>query len=83
MDSNLTSSAPAAVSPQDRATQFVPVESGAPQADNAGTFLVLAYVLMWLATVLFIFQTWRKMRGVQTRLEELQKAVAKLPQAGD
>lgn len=74
--------APAA--PKDRSTQFVPVEGGAAsQGGDAGTFLVAAYVLMWLATVFFILQTWRKMRGVENRLSEVQKAVAKLPQTGE
>jgi hypothetical protein len=45
--------------------------------------MVAAYVLMWLCTVLFILHTWRKTRNVQTRVEELQKAIAKLPQAGE
>jgi len=83
MDSTSTTSAQPAVTPSDRATQFVPVEGGAEQPNDAGTFLVVAYVLMWLCTALFVLQTWRKMRGVESRLHEVQKAVAKLPQAGD
>jgi hypothetical protein len=84
MDSNaMLASAQTPAAPQDRSTQFVPVEGGATPKEDAGTFLVLAYVLMWLVTVLFIGQTWRKIRGVQTRLDELQKAVSKLPQAGE
>ena len=71
-----------ATAPSDRSTQFVPVEGGGPQTTNAGTFMVVAYVLMWLCTVLFILQTWRKTRGIQQRVDELQKAIAKLPQDG-
>jgi hypothetical protein len=59
------------------------VEGGGPPVTDAGTFMVAAYVLMWLCTVLFILHTWRKTRNVQTRVEELQKAIAKLPQAGE
>ena len=66
-------------SPESRSTQFVPVEGGGPETTDAGTFMVAAYMLMWLCTVLFILHTWRKMRGVQNRVEELQKAVSKLP----
>lgn len=68
--------------PQDRATQFVPVEGGSSQTSDAGAFMVAAYVLMWLATVLFILHTWRKTRGIQQRIDELHKAVSKLPQDG-
>lgn len=45
--------------------------------------MVAAYVLMWLCTVLFILQTWRKTRSVQQRVDELQKAIAKLPEVGE
>lgn len=68
--------------PQDRSTQFVPVEGGGPPATDAGTFMVVAYVLMWLCTVLFIFNTWRRTRGIQQRIDELHKAITKLPQDG-
>lgn len=68
--------------PQDRSTQFVPVEGGGPQTSDAGTFMVAAYILMWLATVLFILHTWRKTKGIQQRIDELHKAVSKLPQDG-
>ena len=44
--------------------------------------MVVAYVLMWLCTVLFVLHTWRKTRGVQQRIDELHKAVSKLPQDG-
>jgi hypothetical protein len=83
MSSSLSSSAQTGTAPQDRSTQFVPVEGGGPQTTDAGTFMVAAYVLMWLCTVLFILQTWRKTRGIQQRVDELQKAIAKLPQDGE
>lgn len=82
MDTNALASLQSRGNPQDRSTQFVPVEGGGPETTDAGTFMVAAYVLMWLCTVLFILHTWRKMRGVQARVDELQKAIAKLPQAG-
>ena len=69
--------------PSERSTQFVPVENGTSEASNAGTFMVAAYVLMWLCTVFFILHTWRKTRSVEARMSELQKAIAKLPQTGD
>lgn len=42
--------------------------------------MLAAYVLMWLCTVLFILYTWRKTRGVETRMSELSRATARLPQ---
>lgn len=70
-------------SPADRSTQFVPVESGGAQTTDAGTFMVLAYSLMWLATVAFIVHTWRKMRGVQDKVERLERALSEEPSGGN
>ena len=76
----MTSLAQTRENPSDRSTQFVPVEGGNPNpSGDAGTFMVTAYVLMWLCTALFILHTWRKTKNVQARLEELQKAIAKVP----
>lgn len=87
MDGNLTASHLIASvqdrgNPSERSTQFVAV-GNAPETSNAGTFMVVAYVLMWLCTVLFILHTWRKTRSVEARISELQKAIAKLPQSLD
>ena len=82
MNADTNASAQDRPAPESRSTQFVPVEGGGPETTDAGTFMVAAYALMWLCTVLFILHTWRKMRGVQTRVDELQKAVAKLPHSG-
>jgi hypothetical protein len=78
--SHLTASVQDRGSPSERSTQFVPVVN-APETSNAGTFMVAAYVLMWLCTVFFILHTWRKTRSVEVRMNELQKAIAKLPQS--
>lgn len=83
MDAKLTASVQDRGDPRDRSTQFVPVEGGSPETTDAGTFMVAAYVLMWLCAVLFILHTWRKTRSVENRVAELQKAIAKLPQTGE
>ena len=83
MAANLTASVQDRGSPSDRSTQFVPVEGDARETTSAATFMVTAYVLMWLCTVLFILHTWRKTRSVENRMSELQKAIAKLPQTGE
>jgi hypothetical protein len=79
----LTASVQDRADPSSRSTQFVPVEGGGPETTDASTFMVAAYVLMWLCTVFFILHTWRKARSVESRVSELQKAIAKLPQTGD
>jgi hypothetical protein len=66
---------------QDRSTQFKPVEGG-QETTPAGTFLVAAYALMWLFVVVFVVLTWRKTRSAQAQIDRLEKALAKLPEAG-
>lgn len=83
MNVNLTASVQDRANPGERSTQFVPVENGPAETSDAGTFMVAAYVLMWLCTVFFILNTWRKTRSVEARMSELQKAISKLPQTGD
>jgi hypothetical protein len=83
MDANLTAGVQDRANPRERSTQFVPVDGNAPETTDAGTFMVAAYVLMWLCTVFFILHTWRKTRSVEARMSELQKAIAKLPQTGE
>ena len=83
MATNLTASVQDRGNPSERSTQFRPVEGGAQETTSAATFMVAAYVLMWLCTVLFILHTWRKTRSVENRMSELQKAIAKLPQTGE
>lgn len=58
-----------------RSTEFVPVEGGGETTD-AATYMVAAYVLMWLCTVAFVVMTWRKMQRVQSQVTSLQKALA-------
>jgi hypothetical protein len=66
---------------QERSTQFVPVEGGT-ETTSAATFLVAAYVLMWLCVLAFILLTWRKTRSAQAQVERLERALAKLPEVG-
>jgi hypothetical protein len=66
---------------QERSTAFKPVEGGG-ETTSAGTFLVAAYVLMWLFVLAFILLTWRKTRSAQAQVDRLEKALAKLPEAG-
>jgi hypothetical protein len=81
MAANLTASVQDRGDPSSRSTAFVPVENG--ETTSAGTFLVAAYILMWLCTVFFILHTWRKTRSVENRMQELERAIAKMPQTGE
>jgi hypothetical protein len=75
MKSQSSSSTEQPRAPEERTTQFVRVEGGEPPATDAGTFMVAAYLLIWLCTALFILQTWRQGRRLQQRIDELQKAL--------
>jgi len=81
MAANLTASVQDRGDPSSRSTSFKPVESG--ETTGAGTFMVAAYILMWLCTVFFILHTWRKTRSVENRMHELERAIAKMPQTGE
>lgn len=76
MNNNTTDATAQAPTAASRATEFVPVEGGG-QTTDAATYLVAAYVLMWVCTLVFILQTWRKTRRVQLQVDSLQKAMAK------
>jgi hypothetical protein len=65
---------------QERSTQFRPVEGGA-ETTSAATFLIAAYVLMWLCVLAFLLLTWRKIRSAQAQVDRLERALAKLPEA--
>jgi len=60
----------------DRSMQFVPTEGG-KGAGDAAYFLVAAYVLIWVCTIIFILQTWRRTRGLETKMNKLQAALVK------
>ncbi len=61
---------------ESRSTEFVPVEGGAETTD-AATYMVAAYVLMWVCTLVFVFITWRKSRNLYSKVQELESAIAK------
>jgi hypothetical protein len=82
MSANLTASVQDRGDPSSRSTAFVPVEGG-QETTGAGTFMVAAYILMWLCAVFFILHTWRKMRSVENRMHELERAISKMPQTGE
>lgn len=60
--------------PSDRAMGFEPVEGGG-ETTNAGTMLVIAYVVMWAILIGFIFLSWRRLGRVESRIQGLERAL--------
>ncbi len=61
--------------PSARSTEFVPVQGGGDNT-SAGSLLVTAYLVMWAILLSFILFTWRRQGRVETRISELEKALA-------
>ncbi|MBN1608928.1 MAG: CcmD family protein [Polyangiaceae bacterium] len=70
----MQSAAAHGISVEDRRDQFVPVQGGTERA-SATQLLVIAYVLMWLLALLFVYVTWRRQGALDRRLSELEKAL--------
>ncbi len=62
--------------PEDRSTEFVPVQGGSDGA-SAGTLLVAAYVVMWAVLLGFVLLTWRRLSATDRRLSELHERLQK------
>ena len=62
--------------PSERSTEFVPF-AGNTETSSAEGLLVTAYVLMWAVVFAFLFASWRRQQRIDTRLDELNKALAK------
>jgi hypothetical protein len=62
--------------PEARATSFEAV-SGEPQTEHYdGTKLVVsAYAAFWLVILAWIGLTWRKQRALDTRIDDLERAI--------
>jgi len=62
-------------SPQNRATEFVPVQGGG-ETTSAASLLITAYLVMWAILLSFVFSSWRRQGRVENRISELEKALA-------
>ena len=62
--------------PEGRSTEFVAVEGGKETA-SAATLLVTAYILMWVLLLGFLLLSWRRQRGIEARIAELESALAR------
>jgi CcmD family protein len=61
--------------PSARSTEFVAVQGGG-ETTSAATLLIIAYIVMWGLLLGFVFLSWRRQGRVETRLSELEKAIA-------
>ena len=67
-------------SPDDRATQFRPVEGGS-QTKSGEKLLVEAYAAFWLIAFVFILLSWRRQRQIDERVANLESAIARARRA--
>lgn len=67
-------------SPEDRSQEFVAVEGGQDTASAEG-LMVTAYIGMWAILMLFVYFSWRRQERFQTRIVQLEKALAKRAEA--
>ncbi|MDQ2645816.1 MAG: hypothetical protein M3020_18510 [Myxococcota bacterium] len=68
-----------AQTPEDRSTQFVPVEGG--ETTSAGTMLVVAYLLMWAILIGFVLTSWTRQKKLDARLSELERSLGPGPKS--
>lgn len=61
--------------PSSRSTEFVPVQGG-NDTTSAASLLIIAYVVMWALLLGFVWLSWRRQGRVETRISELEKALA-------
>jgi CcmD family protein len=61
--------------PSARSTEFVAVQGGG-DTTSAAALLVAAYLVMWALLLFFVFLSWRRQGRVETRISELEKALA-------
>lgn len=48
-----------------------------PESQSGETLLVIAYMLVWIAVLAFVVAAWRRTRGLEGRLDILERALEK------
>ena len=53
--------------------------AGGPQGESYSgeTLVVLAYAFVWIAVFVFVAVAWRRTRGLESRLDQLERALEK------
>jgi hypothetical protein len=65
----------ATTAPEDRSTEFVPVQGGT-ETSSAGTLLAVAYLFMWAILIGFVLLSWRRQKKLDARLAEIERSLA-------
>jgi hypothetical protein len=68
--------AASAQTPDSRATTFQPVE-GPSQHYSGEALLVTGYAILWVILLSWVGLVWRKQRGLDARLAELEREIDK------
>jgi CcmD family protein len=69
--------------PNDRATTFQAVEGSPTEQYSGAALLVTAYAALWVIVFAWIALVWRKQRGLDARLSDLERVIDKAASAGD
>jgi CcmD family protein len=75
----LTSSVPsiAASQPPPAQEQFLPISEIPPSEQlPGGAFVVIAYSFVWIATMMYVWFVWRRLRKVEEEMRSLQRSGA-------
>jgi hypothetical protein len=72
---------PATGTAQERAQEWKPVTGASQETSSAAGLLITAYVLMWAILMGFLFMTFRRQAAVDKRLNDLERALPKHPEA--
>lgn len=62
---------------EDRSTAFRPVEGG-NDMQSGEALLVEAYAAIWALVLIFVWLSWRRQKHVDTRITDLEAALAKV-----
>lgn len=63
-------------SAEDRATTFQAVKGNEPQHYSGEVLLVSAYALVWAILLGWVAFVWRRQRGLDERLADLERVIA-------
>ena len=69
--------------PNDRATEFQAVQGNPTEQYSGAVLLVAAYAVLWVVIFAWIGLVWRKQRGLDARLSDLERVLDKAAAAAD
>jgi hypothetical protein len=69
--------------PNDRSTEFQAVQGNAAEHYSGEVLLVTAYAVLWVVIFAWVGLVWRKQRGLDDRLADLERVLDKAAAEGD